>query len=81
MTPHGWLLVSWVLSGAAVLVAHLVVVVSVFNAKSLPWKHRWWALVPVAAPVLAWLDGRRASPVIWALLVLTYLVLRALEGI
>lgn len=81
MTPRAWLLLSWIVVGAAVLIAHAVVVVQVFRARKLAWKHRWWALVPVAAPVLAWIDGRRVSPIFWGALVLTYLVLRAVEGI
>lgn len=81
MTPRGWLLLSWIVVGAAVLVAHVVVVVQVFRAEKLAWKHRWWALVPALAPFLAWVDGRRVSPIVWGALVLTYLLLRAMEGI
>ena len=81
MTPRAWLLLSWIVVGAAMLVVHAVVLFQVFRAEKLPKKHRWWALLPVVAPVLAWIDGRRAAPIVWVGVLLTYLVLRALEGI
>ena len=81
MTPRAWLLSSWVVVGAAVLIAHAVVVFQVVRARDLPVKHRFWAVIPLLAPVLAWRDGRRSSVFVWVVLVVVYVVLRGLEGI
>jgi len=81
VTWHAWLLLSWIVAGAAMLLVHAVVLYQVFWARDLPRRHRPWALIPVAAPVLAWIDGRRVAPLIWVAVLITYLALRALEGI
>lgn len=79
MTGRVWLLLAWVLVGAAVLVAHAAVLWQL-RGSELDWRARLAALlVPPLAPVLAWRAGRRASPIAWALLVITYVVLRLLE--
>jgi hypothetical protein len=80
VTPRTWLLLSWIVVGAAVLVAHAVVFWQVVRARELEAKWRWLALFPPATPVLAWLDGRRVAPVVWAVFVVTYLALRLMEG-
>ena len=80
MTSDTWLLLSWIVVGAAVLVAHAVLVWQVLRSDDLPAGVRWWALVPVVTPVLAFKAGGRWSLAVWALLLLTYVVLRSLEG-
>jgi len=62
------------------IVAHVVLVWRVLRSESLPGKQRWWALVPAVAPYLAYKDGQRVGLVVWAVLVLSYVVLRFLEG-
>lgn len=79
MTAHAWLLLSWVLTGAAVLVVHAVVLVQAVGARELAWRWRIAALVPPIAPVIAWVGGRRVAPVLWLLLVVAYAVLRLFE--
>ncbi len=79
VTAHAWLLFSWVLAGAAVLVAHAVVVVQALGASELDWRWRAAALLPPLAPVAAWVAGRRVAPVLWLALVVLYAVLRLLE--
>ena len=78
VTGEAWLLLAWVLAGAAVLVAHAVVLVQAIGARELGW-WRLAAVLPPVAPITAWKAGRRAAPVAWLLLVLTYVVLRLLE--
>ncbi len=80
MTGHAWLLLSWIVVGAAVLVAHVVLVWRVLRSDDLPARQRWWALLPLATPVLAFKAGRRWSLGAWVILLVTYVVLRLLEG-
>ncbi|MGE0788248.1 MAG: hypothetical protein AB7S26_21425 [Sandaracinaceae bacterium] len=80
MSPRTWLLVSWIVVGAACLVAHVALLVSVFRSEKLTLPVRLLALVPALAPFVAWAADRRAVTVVWAVLVVAYLVLRALEG-
>lgn len=80
MTANAWLLLSWVLAGAAVLVAHAVVLAQALRAPELDGRWRAAALLlPPAAPVAAWVAGRRVAPVLWLALVVLYAVLRLLE--
>jgi len=76
VTGGTWLLLSWILVGAAVLVVHAVVLWQVIWAERTEARWRWLALLPPAAPVIAWLGGRRVSPILWGAFALTYLVLR-----
>ncbi len=77
MTGRAWLLLSWVLVGAAVLVVHAVVL---WQLRSVGWRAKVAALlIPPIAPALAWRAGRRVAPILWAVLVVTYVALRLLE--
>lgn len=78
-TSESWLLLSWIVAGAAFLVAHLVNVWQSLSAKALAVKWRVLSLVPPAAPAVAWAAGRRVAPVVWGVLLVTYVVLRAAE--
>ena len=80
MSSRTWLLLSWIVVGAAVVVVHAVVLRQALNASSIPRRRRLWAFVPIVAPIMAWVDGRRAGPVAWMILVTGYVVLRLLEG-
>ncbi|MCB9596381.1 MAG: hypothetical protein H6719_26905 [Sandaracinaceae bacterium] len=80
MTPRTWLLISWIVVGATVLVAHAAMVWQVIRSKDPPGRQRWWALVPAVAPYLAFKDRRWITLGIWTTSVVAYLVLRALEG-
>ncbi len=79
VTPEAWLLLAWVLVGAALLVVHVVVVWLSLRAKSLRLTTRLLALVPPIAPGIAWVAGRRVAPVLWGVLLVTYVVLRLAE--
>ena len=76
MTGQAWLLVSSILVGALWLVLHAVVLWQSLRADSLEWKWRLVALLPPAAPAVAWAGGRRAAPILWAALLVLYLLLR-----
>lgn len=80
MSPRVWLLLVWVLVGAAVLVVHAVVLWQVIRARQVEPRWRWLALIPPLAPVLAWVDGRRVAPIAWIVLVVVYVTLRLFEG-
>jgi len=75
-----WLLLSWIVVGAAALVAHVVLVWQVLGAGEQLGARRWWALLPPATPFLAFRAGRRWSIGVWGTLLVTYVVLRLLEG-
>ncbi len=79
VTAKAWLLLSWIVVGAALLVAHLAVLVQALGARELAAKYRLLALVPPLAPVVAWIGGRRAAPIAWLVLLVTYVVLRLFE--
>jgi len=79
VTGEGWLLLSWVLAGAAWLVAHVAVVWLALSARELSTRLRLLSLLPPAAPVVAWVAGRRVAPVLWGVLLVTYAGLRMLE--
>ncbi len=79
MTPRAWLLIAWVLAGAAVLVAHAVVTWQVMTAAKLPLRARLVGLLPPLSPLVAWVAGRRVAPILWAVLLVTYVALRLLE--
>jgi hypothetical protein len=64
------------LVGAAWLVLHLLVVWQAMRASELAWHKRLLALVPPAAPAVAWAGGRRVAPAVWGILLVIYVVLR-----
>lgn len=80
MTPRTWLLLSWIVVGAIVLIAHAALVWLVIRSKEPPGRHRWWALIPLATPFFAFRDKRWVALGVWAGSIVTYLVLRLLEG-
>lgn len=77
--PDAWLLASWIVVGAAWLLLHAVVVWQAVREGSLAAWWRLLALVPPAAPVVAWKAGRRVAPVLWAVFLALYASLRLLE--
>jgi hypothetical protein len=77
VTAQAWLLLSWTLVGAAWSVTHVVVVWQSLRAEGLGWTWRLLALLPPAAPGVAWAGGHRAGPILWLALVVVYVLLRA----
>lgn len=77
MSGRAWLLIAWILVGAAVLIVHAVVLAQVWiHARAIDRRWKLAALVPPLAPIAAWRDGRRAAPILWLVLVLSYAGLR-----
>jgi hypothetical protein len=76
MGSAAWMLIAWVLVGAAFLLAHAVALWQGVSARSLPPAWRIAALLPPAAPVVAWKGGARVAPVLWGVALVTYVVLR-----
>lgn len=79
MTAQAWLLLSWTLVGAAWLVLHALLVWQSLRAGGLAWRWRLLALLPPVAPGVAWAGGRRAAPILWAALLVLYVLLRLME--
>lgn len=80
VTGRTWLLLSWILVGWVFLILHAVVFWQAARAKNVEARWRWLALIPPVAPVVAWKGGRRVAPILWSILLLAYLVLRAFES-
>ena len=80
VTPRTWLLLSWIGVGALALLMHAVLLSAIMRSRKLPRRWRLLAWIPPVAPVVAWALGRRVSVILWALVMLTYLGLRLLEG-
>ena len=76
VSADAWLLLAWILVGAAFVVTHLAVLRTAWKARGLALGVRLLALLPPLAPFVAWMAGRRATPVLWVALVLTYIGLR-----
>jgi hypothetical protein len=76
MHTDAWLLSSWVLVGAAWLFVHVFVVWLVVRRPEVTRARRLLALLPPAAPFIAWSRGARTAPVAWLTLGALYLVLR-----
>lgn len=70
-------LVSAIVLGAAVLVAHAALLVAVLRAERATMLERVLALLPPALPIVGWKIGLRAGPIVWTVLVAGYLILRA----
>lgn len=71
-----WLL-SAVLLGAAILVAHAAMLSAVWRAERATALLRGLAFVPPLLPIVGWRVGLRFLPVVWAVLCVAYLILRA----
>ncbi len=80
MSSGAWLLVSWTLTFAAWLFAHVVTLVRVLGSKDVPERWKWGSLLPPVAPFVAWQYGIRIPPVLWMVLAVAYVVLRSLEN-
>ena len=68
-----------VLLSASWALSHLVLVLRVLRARSLPLWARLLGLVPIATPVLAVRAGVRTLPVLWLLFGLAYFAARAMS--
>lgn len=77
MTPKTWLLLSWVVVGMFVLIAHAGVLARALMSNE---RYRWVALFPPAAPILAWRAGARGWPIVWLVLLILYVILRLLQS-
>lgn len=82
MTGRTWLLLSWIVVGTAALVAHAVLLWQVLRVEraKLPLGWRLGALIPAVTPFVGWAVGKRATVVVWGVLVGIYMVLRMLES-
>jgi uncharacterized membrane protein YhaH (DUF805 family) len=74
------LLLAQTVLGAAVLTLGLATIVRGLRARSLTWPWRLLALVPPAAPIVAWRDGARALPIVWAAAIFAYMLIAAVAG-
>jgi hypothetical protein len=72
------LLLALVLSGAAWLLAHLILWMRVLQATRLPAALRWLAWLPPVLPLAAWRAGLRTGVVLWSAAGIAYSCLRAL---
>lgn len=75
-----WLLLSWILVGWVLLTVHAVVLCQAVRAHRVEKKWRWLSLIPPVAPVVAWHAGRRVAPILWGVVLVAYLALRAFES-
>jgi hypothetical protein len=80
VTPEVWLLVSWIVVGAAFLVVHVVLVWLCVRAANLSNLMKAVSLVPPATPIVAWASGLRAQPILWLVLLVVYVGLRLSFG-
>jgi hypothetical protein len=69
------ILLALVLSGAAWLTLHLMLLIRAAGAKALRPGLRALALLPPATPAVAWMAGSRALPVLWTAVGAAYLAL------
>jgi hypothetical protein len=74
------LLIALVVVGAMWLVAHVAVLWKSLRAKELAWYYKLLAIVPVAAPGVAWVAGSRVAPIVWGVLGAAYVTLRVVAS-
>lgn len=74
-----WLLLFWMLTFAAWLLAHLRALAYVLRSPSLDRTWKWWCLFPPIVPWAAWKTGARLLPIVWASLGALYGVLRLMD--
>ena len=67
-----------IVSGAALLVLHLALLLRAVRARQLPGWARALALVPVVTPVIGWQAGARGLCVAWGTCGLLYAALRVI---
>jgi len=80
VTPEVWLLIGWIVVGAAFLVVHLVLLWLCVGAANLSVTMKAVAFLPPATPVVAWISGRRTQPILWLVLLVVYVGLRLSFG-
>ena len=78
MTRELTLLLALIAVGAGWLLVHLMLLARAARAIPLGRGLRLLAWLPPATPVVAWLAGARALPVLWALHAAIYVWLRGL---
>jgi hypothetical protein len=74
------LLIALVVVGAMWLVVHVAVVWKSFRAREIAWYYRLLALIPLAAPGVAWVAGSRVAPIVWGVLGAAYVTLRVVAS-
>ena len=77
MSRDGVVLLALIVLSASWALAHLLLLLRVLLARSLPRWQRAIALVPIATPWLALRAGMRLLPGLWALFGAAYLATRA----
>lgn len=80
VTSAIWVLIAWVLVGAAFIVVHMVALWQAIRAQQVAVRWRALALLPPATPVVAWMSGARTVPVLWGVILVAYVVLRVAGG-
>lgn len=77
--PGFWMLIAWIVIGAAWLVVHVFLVIAAIRGGALLPRLRWAALFPPAAPIVGWFVGAQPASIAWCVLGLIYLVLRLMR--
>lgn len=77
MSAGAWQILAWTLVLAAWLFVHVVTVVRVLRAPSVPRACKCWSLVVPVAPLVAWRSGERRVSVLWLALALCYVGMRS----
>ena len=72
-------LVAAVLLFAALLLVHLKLLLNVFRSE-LPAVWKWSSLFPVVTPIASWKAERRRMVIVWAVLLLSYVLVRSTAG-
>jgi hypothetical protein len=76
VTAAVWLLISWILVGAAFLVVHLVLLWLCLRAPNLSLTMKALSFLPPATPIVGWASGLRVQPILWLVLLGVYVALR-----
>lgn len=80
MLAETWLLIALILTGAALVVVHCILIWTALRASDLDWRWRALAFIPVLALPAAWKAGYRVWPIVWGVLLVGYAVLRVVAG-
>ncbi len=67
------------LTFAVWLLTHLVALARVLRSTLLSRKWKWWSLFPLVTPLAAWKIGARFIAIVWVMLGVLYVVLRAMD--
>ncbi len=76
VTANALLLILSTVLGALMLAVHLINMREGWSSK-LPIWVRLLVLLPPAAPLVAFYAGHRSGPLLWVLVLVTYIVIRA----